>query len=90
MKIETKFNLGQEVYVIMPYRNDWGGTTKIINIVQKFEIEGIEIKTDKDATQVMYWLRDRGKENEEFMFATKEEAEAKLKELKENHNGTTK
>mgnify|MGYP003297995677 CR=1 FL=1 len=84
MKIETKFNIGQEVYIIMPYTNDWGGTTKIINIVEKFEIEGIEIKTSKGTTQVMYWLRNRGKENEEFMFATKEEAEAKLKEVQDD------
>lgn len=81
MKIETKFNLGQEVYVITPYSNDWGGTTKVINIVEKAEIESIEIGVSKDATKVIYWLRDRGKEGEEFIFATKTEAEARLKEV---------
>ena len=81
MKIETKFNLGQEVYVITPYKNDWGGTTKVINIVEKVEIESIEIGVNRDATMVIYWLQNRGKEGEDFIFATKTEAELRLKEV---------
>lgn len=84
MKIETKFNLGQEVYVITPYRNDWGGTTKTINIVEKVEIEEIVIQIeDTKKLIIYYWLKNRGKEGEEFMFATKEEAEQRLKEVQE-------
>ena len=86
MEIKTKFNIGQEVFVITPYINDWGGTTREINIVEKAEIEEIEINKTDAKQIIMYWLRNRWKEHEEFIFATKTEAEIKLKERENGQN----
>lgn len=71
MKIKTKFDIGQEVYYI---------DKNSMEIYQCF-IEGIQILR----IGIMYYIYDdyylAEKVYEENLFATRKEAEAKLKEL---------
>ena len=76
MKIETKFDIGQDVYTIR--HNNSIYHTKI-DIISLIEING--------EVCVFYYYDQPGsyahcEEIEKNLFATREEAEAKLKELK--------
>lgn len=81
MKIETKFDIGQPVYYIFE------------SIREKDNIYYIErdihfgIIEDIDISPYTIWYKINGKEMfERHVFATKEEAEQKLKELKNEEN----
>lgn len=73
MKIETKFDIGQEIYFI-----------GFFDFIDKGKIEKIEIRVNKDEKFIVYALR--GFINtfcQSQIFATREEAEAKLKEMRD-------
>ena len=71
MKIETKFDIGQEVYYIF---ND--------KIIYKIKIFSIEIYETNSLHIVKYGNVNGELYNEGSLFTTREEAEAKLKEVK--------
>lgn len=81
MKIETKFDLNQKIYDI--YGNCW-------------EIEKIELTYNNyNELWEIYRLGNKGTENynccilphdKDIFFATREEAEKKLKEMEKNKN----
>ena len=75
MKIETKFDIGQEVYVIDYYDNFYHKTIKEI-----VPCKNISIEINKGGIS---YITDEGLYSARKTFATQEEAEAKLKELKE-------
>ena len=70
MKLETKFDIGQEVYRISDYLDD----------IISFEIKQIRISNIRIPE---YYVNRDSKWGyyESELFATKEEAEAKLKEI---------
>ena len=73
MKIETKFDIGQEVWIVFD-RTLWG--ERLLS-VEKVVISTIVI-TDK----IMYNFETIPYDHkEELLFATREEAEQKLKEM---------
>ena len=74
MKIETKFDIGQKVYAIY---HDRIYKTKI-GYIQVFKIDNTLI------IYYRYFLNDSDElyaSEEDVLFATREEAEAKLKEM---------
>lgn len=74
MKIETKFDIGQEVWFIFD-RVLWG--ERLLS-VEKSKIYGIDITND-----IKYYFETLPYDyKEEHIFLTKEEAEIKLQELK--------
>lgn len=75
MKIETKFNIGQEIYFIQPLYSDKAKVFKgkIIGIDYNKITHEPQYMTNSNGT--LYYLIKQ-------FFATKEEAEATLKELK--------
>ena len=78
MKIETKFDIGQEVYVIDNHK-------RRINIIP-CKVISIQTNSSDSHTAVNYYcitgcLLFWSEENKTF--ATKEEAEAKLKEMQD-------
>lgn len=70
MKIETKFDIGQEVYYI-----SYG------KIIYKIKIFSIEIYETKSLHIVKYGNVNGELYDESSLSATREEAEAKLKEM---------
>jgi len=85
MKIETKFDLGQEVWINIPYLNSWGGVPRVLNRAEKFTITGIQARVSKFCgceVDTIYFFENLGEQNEMFLFATKEEAEAKIRIVK--------
>ena len=71
MKIETKFDIGQKVWFV----DLWLGIEEVV-------ISGVEIWKDKTYTYIIdAYFGEFAEEGE--LFATKEEAEQKLKELEE-------
>lgn len=86
MKIETKFDVGQFVWVNIPYVNDWCGKRKVINKAELHRIEAIRLTATENYfsnIDAIYILENVGECNEFCLFATQEEAEAKLKEIKD-------
>ena len=69
MKIETKFDIGQQVYYIIGLLN---------SDIRFGEILGIEYYGKEIIYEIEY---NRNIQEEKFVFATREEAEAKLKEI---------
>lgn len=89
MKIETKFGVGQVVWVNVPYVNNWGGKRKVINKAELHKIEAIKLTATEDYcsnTDAIYILEDVGEFNEFCLFATQEEAEANSKENSDENN----
>lgn len=74
MKIETKFDIGQEVYYIITYYNDCDDCFREIGIG---EIENITLTEEK---RKLYLIHGSLYYREE-LFNTRKEAEAKLKEM---------
>lgn len=74
MKIETKFEIGQEVYCVADCYNTLGARLEIVSIVRIYVIQ----ISDKG----IIYLTDDGQFEENELFATREEAEAKLRENK--------
>lgn len=84
MKIETKFDIGQEVWINIPYLNNWGEVHRVINRAEKFTITGINARVSKYCDckiDTIYFIENLGEQNERYLYATKEEAEAELKEM---------
>lgn len=73
MKIETKFDIGQEVYYIEEYYNESDDYIKEIRI-------GIIDKISITEYRTLFWV-DGDSYYEFELFATREEAEARLEEL---------
>jgi hypothetical protein len=91
MKIETKFEIGQEVYVIIPYVSDLGGNHRVINRAEKFSIASITVRVStrwdgKIDTYTYYSIENIGEIDERCLYATKEEAEAEIKRMWELEN----
>ena len=79
MKIETKFEIGQTVYCLIGYGDNTIHTTKIVAVFTK------NFAINEDLDTINYRIVDEWGYShtipEEQVFSTKEEAEAKLKEL---------
>lgn len=88
MKIETKFDIGQEVWINIPYLNNWGEVHRVINRAEKFSITGINVRVSNYCdcridTFINYFIENLGEQDERCLYDTKEEAEAKLKEMRD-------
>lgn len=86
MKIETKFNIGQEVFTLYKCKYENGLTSKRYNLLHG-TIKSIKVIIFIDKIKISYYMDCSMPQfysdfyEEEVLFATKEEAELKLKEL---------
>lgn len=78
MKIETKFDIHQEVYYIAEYINGNGDSFKEVTMG---DITSIRLSEDINKKATIYYWIDGYTYTENQLFATREEAEKKLKEL---------
>lgn len=74
MEIKTKFDIGQNVYCIVDCYNTLGERVEAVSMVR---IYIIQISDEK-----IIYLTDDGQFEENELFATREEAEQRLEEIK--------
>lgn len=90
MRIETKFNLGQEVYFLQNYKEYFNnkplgyGINILKGTVHKIQLEILELtgKVIFYETYVIFVDRDVYEVDSERLLATKEQAEEILKQLR--------
>ena len=79
MQITTVFDIGQKVYLIVEYLNNWGGGKRSLNVIEETIIESMQVYGTKDDCTIIYGC-EYGHFKETEFFSTKDQAEQKLKE----------
>lgn len=74
MKIETKFDIGQEVYVLKSKKEGGYKITKVY-------VKSISINAEKKGVKILYFVDNGNGYWENGLFKTRQEAEQKLKEM---------
>lgn len=72
MKIETKFDIGQEVYIIESKKESGYKTTKVY-------VKSMHINTDKTGVKILYYVGNGNSYWECGLFKTRAEAQARIK-----------
>lgn len=79
MQISTAFDIGQKVYLIVEYLNNWGGEKRSYNVIEETIVESIKLYGIKDNWVIAYGCQ-YGFFNATEIFATIEQAAQALRE----------
>lgn len=74
INMETKFNIGQEAYIIHNSRQKW-------KIMRRAVIDDVRTLSINDVCIIRYGFKNGAIYSEKILFATQEEAEARCREL---------
>lgn len=74
MKIETKFDIGQEVYVLESKKEGGYKTTKVY-------VKSININAEKKGVKILYFVGNGNGYWENGLFKTRQEAIARIKQI---------